>query len=96
MIRLLIIFVVALVVWQLFRMASRPSVIKGTLEEARTIGIEEAQGHIQSPILLEDYSEARGIPKEDLEAMVEQDELPYYQWRQYTFIENRELIDTNK
>lgn len=92
MIRLLLIFVVLLIVWQLFRMSSR----EATLEEARTIGLEEAMSHIQSPILLEDYAESRGIPKERLDLMIEQEEIPSYRWRQYTYIENRELIDVNK
>lgn len=92
MIRLLFIFVVLLVAWQLFRMSSRET----TLEEARTIGLQEAMSHIQSPILIEDYAEARGIPKEDLDSLIEQGEIPAYRWRQYTFIENRELINANK
>ena len=46
MIRLLIILVVLLVAWQRFRMSSR----EATLEEARTIGLEIARSHIQSPI----------------------------------------------
>jgi len=54
MIKLLIIFVVLLVAWQLFRMSSR----EATLEEARTIGLQKARSHIHSPILLEDYAEA--------------------------------------
>jgi len=92
MIRLLIIIVALLVVWQLFRMSSR----EATVEEARTIGLQKARSHIQSPILLEDYAEARGIPKEELDSWIEQGEIPTYRWRQYTYIENRELIDVNK
>ena len=92
MIRLLFIFVALLIAWQLFRMLGR----EATIEEARTIGLQEAMSHIQSPILLEDYAEARGIPQEQLESMIEQGEIPSYRWRQYTYIENRELIDANK
>ncbi len=92
MIRLLIIFVVLLVAWQLFRMSSR----EATLEEARTIGLQKARLHIHSPILLEDYAEARGIPKEQLDSLIEQGKIPAYRWRQYTYIENRELVVANK
>ena len=92
MIMLLMIFVVVLVVWQLYRMSSR----EATLEEARTIGLQEARSHIHSPILLEDYAEARGIPKEKLDALIEHGEIPAYRWRQYTYIENRELVVANK
>ena len=92
MIRLLIIFVVLLVVWQLFRMSSR----EATLEEARTIGLQKARSHIQRPILLEDYAEARGIPKEELGSLIEKGEIPSYRWRQYTYIEDRELIVAKK
>ena len=92
MIRLLIIFVVLLVAWQLFRMSSR----EATLEEARTIGLQKARTHIHSPILLEDYAEARGIPKEEMDSLIEHGGIPAYRWRQYTYIENRELVDVNK
>ena len=92
MIRLVIFIIVLLVVWQLFRMSSR----EATLEEARTIGLQEARLHIHSPILLEDYVETRGIPKEKLDSLIEQGEIPYYRWRQYTYIENRELVVAGK
>ncbi len=92
MIRLLIILVVLLVAWQLFRMSSR----EATLEEARTIGLKKARSHIQSPILLEDYAESRGIAKEGLYSFVEKGEIPSYRWRQFTYIEDRELIVANK
>lgn len=96
MARLLIAFVVVMVLWQLYRVASKEMARKATLEEARSAGLQEAQRYIQSPILLEDYADARGIPKETLESMVEQEKIPFYIWRQFTFIENRELIDVNK
>ena len=92
MIRLLIIFVILLVAWQLFRMSSRET----TLEEARTIGLQEARSHIQSPILLEDYTEAKGVPKEELGSWVDKGEVPSYCWRKYTYIEDRELIVAKK
>lgn len=92
MIRLLIIFAVLLVAWQLFRMSNR----EATLEEARTIGLQKARSHIHSPILLEDYAEARGIAKEELDSLVEKGEILSYRWRQYTYIEDRELIIANK
>lgn len=92
MIRLLIILVVLLIAWQLFRMSSR----EATLEQARTIGIKKASLHIQSPILLEDYAESRGIAMEGLYSLVEKGEIPSYRWRKYTYIENRELIVANK
>ena len=92
MIKLLLIFLVLLFAWQLSRMSNRDA----TLEEARTIGLEKARSLIHSPILLEDYAEARGIPVEELVSLVEKEEIPSYRWRQYTFIEDRELIVVNK
>ncbi|MFT6906185.1 MAG: hypothetical protein ACJAS1_002850 [Oleiphilaceae bacterium] len=92
MIKLVILFIVILVVWILFRMMIR----KATLEEARTIGLQEASFHINNPILLEDYSEAKGIPKEALDSLIEEGKIPSYYWRQYTFIENRELVVADK
>jgi len=96
MIKLLIVFAALLVAWQLFKMAGRQRDLRATLEEARTTGLEEAGRHIQSAILLEDYAEARGIAKEELMTMVRQGQMPFYCWRQYTYIENRELINKNK
>lgn len=90
MIRLIIIFVVLFLVWQIFKLSPK----QATLEEARTIGIQEAENHIQSPILLEDYVQARGISMERMESLIERGEIPSYRWRQYTYIENRELINT--
>ncbi len=92
MIRLLLILIVMLVAWQLFRMLSR----KATLEEARTIGLQKASLHINNPILLEDYTVARGLPKEALDSLIEEGNIPSYHWRQYTYIENRELVVANK
>jgi hypothetical protein len=92
MIKLLMLFIVILVVWILFRMMSR----KATIEEARTTGLQEASFHINNPILLEDYSEVRGIPKEALDSLIEEGKIPSYHWRQYTYIENRELVVANK
>jgi len=92
MIRLLIICAVLLALWQLYRMLGR----EATLEEARTIGLQQASSHIQSPILLEDYAAARGIPKEKLVAWIEKGEIPSYRWRQYTYIEDRALINPNQ
>ena len=86
------IFVVMLVAWSLFRMLNR----EATLEEARTIGLQKASSHIHNPILLEDYTEAKRIPKEELDSLIEQGEMPAYRWRQYTYIENRELVFAKK
>lgn len=96
MIRLAILLVALLALMLLFRMAIKGKAKEATLEEARTIGLQEAEGHIQSPILLEDYAEARGISQEGLESMVERREIPSFRWHQYTYIENRELIDIHK
>lgn len=92
MIRLLLIVAVLLVAWQLFRMLSSAA----TLEEARTIGLQQARSHIQSPILLEDYAVARGISIEELGSWIAKEEIPSYRWRQYIYIEDRELIKSNK
>jgi len=92
MIKLLILFTIILVAWILFRKLGR----KATLEEARTLGLQEASFHINNPILLEDYSEVREIPKEALDSLIEEGDIPSYHWRQYTFIENRELVVADK
>jgi len=92
MIRLLILFIVILLAWILFRMMSR----KATLEEARTIGLQEASLHINHPILLDDYSEAKGIPMDALDSLIDEGKIPSYNWRQYTYVENRELVVANK
>jgi len=92
MIMLFILFGIILVAWMLFRMLTSTS----TLEEARTIGLQEASLHINNPILFEDYIEARRIPKEVLDSLIEEGRIPSYYWRQYTYIENRELIKANK
>lgn len=67
-----------------------------TPEQARTIGLQEAENHIQSPILLEDYVAAKRIPIERIEALIESGDMPCYHWKQYTFIENRELVSVKK
>ena len=92
MIRLLILFIVILIAWLLFGVWGR----KATLEEARTIGLQEASSHINNPILLEDYTVAKGIPKEALDSLIEEGKIPFYHWRQYTYIENRELVVIKK
>jgi len=92
MIRLLILFIVILIAWILFGMLGR----KATLEEARTIGLQEARNHINNPILLEDYTVAKGLAKEALDSLIEEGKIPSYHWRQYTYIENRELVIANK
>ncbi len=85
-------FIVILMAWILFRMMGR----KATIEDARTIGLQEASFHINNPILLEDYSEARGLPLEVLDSLIEEGKIPSYHWRQYTYIENRELVVAKK
>ena len=92
MIRLLILFIVILIAWILFGTLGR----KATLEDARTIGLQEASSHINNPILLEDYTVAKGIPKEALDSLIEEGKIPSYHWRQYTYIENRELVVAKK
>ncbi|OUS39221.1 hypothetical protein A9R00_10010, partial [Oleispira antarctica] len=69
---------------------------KATIEEARTIGLEKAKLEINNPILLEDYTEAKKIPMEQLVYLIEQGKIPTFRWRQYTYIENRELISIKK
>jgi len=92
MIRLLLIVVVILILLSIFRMINR----KATIEEARTIGLEKARLQINNPILLEDYTEAKKIPMEQLVYLIEQGKIPTFRWRQYTYIENRELISVKK
>ena len=88
MINLLILVVLILVAWPLIKSLNK----EATLEEARTIGLQAASSYIQNPILLEDYLKAKRIPREELDALIEQEKIPSYRWRQYTYIENRELI----
>lgn len=92
MIRLVFVVVLLFLVWILYRMVTK----QATLEQARTIGLQEAENHIQSPILLEDYIAAKRIPIERIEALIESGDMPSYRWRQYTFIENRELVPIEK
>ena len=92
MIRLLLIVVVILILLSIFRIINR----KATIEEARTIGLEKARLQINNPILLEDYTEAKKIPMEQLVYLIEQGKIPTFRWRQYTYIENRELISVKK
>jgi len=92
MIRLLLIVVVILILLSIFRIINR----KATIEEARTIGLEKAKLEINNPILLEDYTEAKKIPMEQLVYLIEQGKIPTFRWRQYTYIENRELISIKK
>lgn len=92
MIRLLLIVVVILIIFSIFRIINR----KATIEEARTIGLEKAKLEINNPILLEDYTEAKKIPMEQLIYLIEQGKIPTFRWRQYTYIENRELISVKK
>ena len=92
MIRLLILFIVILIAWLLFGVWGS----KATLEEARTIGLQEASSHIDNPILLEDYTVAKGIPKESRDSLIEEGKIPSYHWRLYTYIENRELFVVKK
>ena len=67
MIQLLIIFIAIIVVaCLLFKMWNK----EATLEDARTIGLQEASSHINNPILLDDYIEAKRIPMEELEPLI--------------------------
>ncbi|MCJ8312449.1 MAG: hypothetical protein HRU38_05785 [Saccharospirillaceae bacterium] len=96
MIRLLIIFAVVLIVWQLLKMLSNQARIlsrQSTIDEARTIGLDEAGQYIQNPILSEDYVQERGISLQILGSLIERGDIPAYQWRQYIYVENRELIN---
>jgi len=92
MIQLLIILVAMLVAWLLFKILNR----EPTLEEARTIGLQKAREHLENPILLEDYTEASRLSREELDSLIEQGKIPAYYWRQYTYVENRELIMVEK
>ncbi len=92
MIQLLVLFIALLVAWLLFNMLNR----EPTIEEARTIGLQKAREHLENPILLEDYIEASRLPREELDSLIEQGKIPAYYWRQYTYVENRELIVVKK
>jgi len=92
MIQLLVLFIALLIAWLLFKMMNR----EPTIEEARTIGLQKAREHLENPILLEDYIEASRLPREELDSLIEQEKIPAYYWRQYTYVENRELIIVEK
>ncbi len=92
MIRLFLFAVVLFAIWLFIRKLTR----QATFEDARTIGLQIAGEHIQNPILYEDYLQATRIPEEQLDAMIEREDIPSYRWRQYTFVENRELIKARR
>jgi len=92
MIQLLVLFIALLIAWLLFKILNRES----TLEEARTIGLQKAREYLENPILLEDYTEASRLSREELDSLIEQGKIPTYYWRQYTYVENRELIMVEK
>jgi len=92
MIQLLVLFIALLIAWLLFKILNR----EPTLEEARTIGLQKAREHLENPILLEDYTEASRLSREELDSLIEQGKIPAYYWRQYTYVENRELIMVEK
>ncbi len=92
MIQLLVLFIALLIAWLLFKILNR----EPTLEEARTIGLQKAREHLENPILLEDYTEANRLSREELDSLIEQGKIPAYYWRQYTYVENRELIMVEK
>ena len=91
MIQLILLLLVAFAILMLLKMAKNTKSQKATLEEARTVGLQEASLHINNPILLEDYSQAKGLEMEVLTSFIEEGKMPYYLWHQYTFVENREL-----
>jgi len=92
MIQLLVLFIAMLIAWLLFKILNR----EPTLEEARTIGLQKAREHLENPILLEDYTEASRLSREELDSLIEQGKIPAYHWRQYTYVENREPIFVKK
>jgi hypothetical protein len=98
MIQLILLLIVIIAFWLLFRMISKTIAMNqtATLDEARTLGLHEASAHITNPILLEDYSTAKGVPLDILISLVQEGKIPFYQWRQYTFVENRDLVMAKK
>jgi len=96
MIQLIMLLIVLLLVWMLVRALLKMTGAKATLEEARTIGLQEASLHINNPILLDDYALAKGLPMDVLGVLIEEGKIPYYLWKQYTFVENRELATASK
>ena len=96
MIQLIMLLLLLLAVLMLFRLSSKMKAREATLEEARTVGLQEASLHINNPILLEDYSQAKGLEMEVLTSFIEEGKMPYYLWHQYTFVENRELAYVRK
>ena len=96
MIQLILLLLVAFAILMLLKMAKNTKSQKATLEEARTVGLQEASLHINNPILLEDYSQTKGLEMEVLTSFIEDGKMPYYLWYQYTFVENRELVHARK
>lgn len=96
MIQLLMLLIVLIILWMLVKALLKMTGKKATLEEARTIGLQEASLHINNPILLEDYAHAKGIPMDVLVSLIEEGKMPFYHWHQFTFVENRELAHARK
>lgn len=91
MIQLIFLLLISFLVFMIFKMAKGMKPKKATLEEARSIGLEEASLHINNPILLEDYSVEKDLPIEVLLSLIEEGKMPFYHWHEYTYVENREL-----
>ena len=96
MIQLILLLLVALAILMLLKMAKSTKSQKATLEEARTLGLQEASLHINNPILFEDYAQAKGLTTDVLITLIEEGKMPFYEWRGYTFVENRELAHARK
>jgi hypothetical protein len=77
-----------LLAWLILRRLNKES----TIDEARTKGINEVKPYLNSPILIEDYAESRGISKTEIESLIRQGKILAHSWRQYTFVENDEDI----
>jgi hypothetical protein len=80
----LIVIIVTLLAGWLVVMYLRRNV---TIEKARTRGLEVMKQHLKNPVLLEDYAEAKGLSKAEVDALVRQGKITAYQWYQYTYVE---------
>lgn len=84
MLELVVIVLVLLLGWLWIKYLGRDV----SLQQARTKGLELVKGHLDNPVLLEDYARSKGISKEEVYILVHQGKLPSYKWHQHIFVED--------
>ena len=84
MIEVFAFIIVIIMAWLLIKHINKPA----TIEEARNRGIEKVKPYIKNPILAEDYAQANGVSKAELDSLISQGKMSAYNWHQYTYVEN--------